>query len=163
MKIIYAQESLMDKNENVKSIFLAGPTPRNKNVKSWRKDAYKLLEDKNFEGIVYSPEPINVESYKNYDAQMNWEQDALDKSDIILFYIPRDISLDENNKLKMPAFTTNIEFGLYAKSGKCVVAIPEDKIKVSSNQYIQKCCAKFNIPFKYSLEEIIDEALLRLK
>ena len=161
MKVIRAQEPIMD--EKVKSIFLAGPTPRNKNIQSWRVEAIKLLEDKKFDGIVYSPEPINVESYKNYDDQMNWEQNALDKSDIILFYIPRDLSLDENNKLKMPAFTTNIEFGLYAKSGRCVVAIPEDKIKVSSNQYIQKCCAKFNIPFRYTLEEIIDVTIELLK
>lgn len=161
MKVVYAQEKFPI-DSNIKSIFLAGPTPRNKNVLSWRKDILKYLEDLNFDGIVYSPEPINVEAYKNYDDQMEWEQKALDKSTIILFYIPRDLSLDENGKLKMPAFTTNIEFGLYAKSKKLVVCIPEDKLKVSSNTYIYKCCQKFDISFYYELDKAIQFIIERL-
>lgn len=39
-----------------KSIFLAGPTPRENNDVSWRVEACKILEDNGFDGIVYIPE-----------------------------------------------------------------------------------------------------------
>jgi len=37
------------------SLFLAGPTPRSSNVKGWRPDALKILEDKD----VTNEEPFN--------------------------------------------------------------------------------------------------------
>ena len=39
-----------------KSIFLAGPTPRSKEVKSWRPEAIRLLKEKGFDGVVFVPE-----------------------------------------------------------------------------------------------------------
>ena len=39
-----------------KSIFLAGPTPREKDIISWRNEAIKILENLGFDGIVYVPE-----------------------------------------------------------------------------------------------------------
>lgn len=56
MEVIYALEDMPD--TFTKSIFLAGPTPRNKDeVESWRPDALKILEDKGFDGVVFIPEP----------------------------------------------------------------------------------------------------------
>ena len=155
-KVIYAQEKFPLNSDNTWSIFLAGPTPRNKNILSWRKEALKYIDEyPGFEGIVYNPEPIDVEAYKDYDRQMEWEHEALNRASLILFYIPRNLSLDENGKLILPGFTTNIEFGLYAKSNKIVVCIPEEYLTISSNTYIQKCCKKFNIPFMNSLQQTI--------
>lgn len=34
-----------------KSIFLAGPTPRKEEIVSWRKEAIKILEENNFDGM----------------------------------------------------------------------------------------------------------------
>ena len=39
-----------------KSIFLGGPTPREENVASWRTEACKILEEMQFDGVVYVPE-----------------------------------------------------------------------------------------------------------
>ena len=39
-----------------KSIFLAGPTPRDDETISWRTDAIQYLKMNNFDGIVYIPE-----------------------------------------------------------------------------------------------------------
>ena len=39
-----------------KGIFLAGPTPRDKNIISWRIDAIEELKEFGFEGVIYSPE-----------------------------------------------------------------------------------------------------------
>ena len=36
-----------------KSIFLAGPTPREANVISWRTNACQYLEKMDFDGVVY--------------------------------------------------------------------------------------------------------------
>ena len=39
-----------------KSIFLAGPTPRDVKILSWRIAAFKFLEENGFDGLVYVPE-----------------------------------------------------------------------------------------------------------
>jgi hypothetical protein len=36
-----------------KSIFFAGPTPRSKNVKSWRIEAIEKIRQLNFDGVIY--------------------------------------------------------------------------------------------------------------
>ena len=54
MKVIYAQEPLKKLYSN--SIFLAGPTPRAEDVKSWRPEALKLFQDKQFKGTIFVPE-----------------------------------------------------------------------------------------------------------
>lgn len=157
LKVIYAQQDFPEKVNS--SIFLAGPTPRDADTKGWRDEAVDYLNKIGYSGIVYNPELLDG-NYKNtYDDQFEWEHKALDRSDIILFYIPRDLTLGKNGKPKMPAFTTNIEFGLYANSNRLIVAIPEDKMKVSSNNYIKSCCKEKNIPFFNSLTEAFDKAI----
>ena len=53
MKINYSDEKVI---KNQKSIFLAGPTPREENSISWRKEACEILRKKNFDGVIYVPE-----------------------------------------------------------------------------------------------------------
>ena len=103
MNINYAQTKL---NINTKgSIFLAGPSPRDKDTLSWRPIAINMLEDLGFEGNVFIPEmEYGWESSFGYTAQIEWEEKALNKADVIMFWVPRELK-------KMPAFTTNIEWG----------------------------------------------------
>ncbi len=54
MKINYYENDKLENNK--KSIFLAGPTPRNKEVKSWRGEALEILQRLGFDGVVYVPE-----------------------------------------------------------------------------------------------------------
>jgi hypothetical protein len=89
------------------SIFLAGPTPRSKDVETWRKEALKILEDLDFAGSVFVPETAIWQWLGDYDGQVTWEWHALGLASCTLFWVPRDLK-------DMPAFTTNVEFGFMA-------------------------------------------------
>lgn len=104
MRVIYSDEE--SPTEVVKkSIFLAGPTPRDAETPSWRHEALKILEDIGFDGTVFVPERQHNKIY-DYDTQVEWEWNCLHNSDVIVFWIPRELE-------KMPGFTTNVEFGFY--------------------------------------------------
>lgn len=131
------------------SIFLAGPTPRTDDTPSWRPAAVALLEEYGFKGSVFIPEDRGAERYADYDGQINWEWNGLDAARVIVFWIPRNLAT-------MPAFTTNVEFGLYAKSGKCVLGYPLDTPK---NRYLHAVAEKYGMPIAHTLEETINHAL----
>lgn len=112
-----------------KSIFLAGPTRRDSPFeKSWRKEACDLLESKGFDGIVYIPEFREGSNFA-YLTQVNWERKALINCSKILFYIPRHLP-------DMPAFTTNVEFGMYLarRTNDCIFCSPPGAEK---NSYLE--------------------------
>lgn len=110
-----------------KSIFLAGPTPRSLDVKTWRKEAVKILKDLGFDGIVYVPELEDDDRTFNYDNQVWWEREALYNANIIVFWIPRSSQL--------PAFTTNVEYGYWIakNSNKVIYGRPDNSEK---NRYL---------------------------
>jgi len=131
-----------------KSIFLAGPTPRRHDVKSWRPEAISILEKIGFDGTVYVPEPEGWQSSIDYDDQVHWEWEALNAATVVAFWIPRDM-------IDMPALTTNVEFGLLVNSGKVVVGYPEYSPK---NKYIGKLADRFFIPIQKTLYDTMCEA-----
>ncbi|MDO8523326.1 MAG: nucleoside 2-deoxyribosyltransferase domain-containing protein [bacterium] len=140
-----------------KSIFLAGPTPRNEKIKSWRPDALKIFKSLGYDGVVFVPEFRNGSCAKppaewTYEKQCNWEHKYLDMADIILFWVPRTLRT-------MPAFTTNVEFGLYANSGKIVLGTPKNWRKFPKNRYLNFMANKLSIPRYLTLEETISGAL----
>ena len=138
----------------ISSIFLAGPVPRKQTI-SWRAKAIQYLYNHDYNGTIYNPE-VTTANYENYyDEQFAWEHDKLDKSDIIVFWIPRIIKNNEALGL-----TTNIEFGLYAKSNKLIVGFPKDADEI---KYIEKCCIENNIPYYNTLEEVLDKAISMIK
>ena len=106
-----------------KSIFLAGPTPRGENVKSWRTDACKMLEQLGFDGLVYVPEYSTWKPKADYVDQAMWEREALSNATVIAFWIPRSLP-------DMPALSTNVEFGYWLHTGKVVYGRPDDAKKI---------------------------------
>lgn len=120
LRPIYAEEDVHTEDYKV---FLAGPTPRDKHTRSWRPDMLNALKHANFHGTVFLPEKRAKQDGFNYVEQVEWEERALDEADIIIFWVPRDLK-------KMPGFTTNIEFGEWMKSGKCVLGYPESAEKM---------------------------------
>ena len=120
MKINYSDQSVI---KGEKSIFLAGPTPRSKNIISWRDEACKKLEEYGFDGVVYVPEYSTGTPKDDYIDQVMWEREAMSESTIILFWIPRDLQ-------DMPAFTTNVEFGYWLYTGKVIYGRPDSAKKV---------------------------------
>jgi hypothetical protein len=127
-------------------VFLAGPTPRDPNTKSWRPDFIKDLQDSGFRGAVITPEPkVFVDNY-DYDKQVEWENEGLTKADLIIFWVPRDLD-------NMPGFTTNIEFGEWMKSGKCVLGYPKTAPKMNYLFYKAK---KYNMPVFHTTKEVCE-------
>jgi 8-oxo-dGTP pyrophosphatase MutT (NUDIX family) len=159
MHIVYTGEEMPD--TFAKSIFLAGPSlrPDQEAGDSWRKDAIKILEDKGFDGVVFVPENRGdfPEGF-NYDDQIQWEHKHLNVADCILFWVPRDLSLDKKNKLKLPAFTTNVEWGAWADSGKVVFGCPPD-VKERKNKYLKYYADFYNVEGGETLTETLDAAL----
>lgn len=157
MKIIYTHEE--PPRSFSKSIFLAGPTPRSKEVKSWRPEALELLKAKGYEGVVFVPEERdgNFDRFDaNYDYERTpaWEHRMMSMADIILFWIPRDLDT-------LPGFTTNVEFGLQAHLGKIIFGAP---VEAPKNKYLEFVSKKFDIrcPAYYTLNGTINATLERI-
>lgn len=131
------------------SIFLAGPCPRKKEdfPSSWRNEAIDILKSMGFEGNVLNPENEQYASMGDdaYGLQTAWEQKGLAYASRILFWIPRS--------KEHPAFTANIEFGMWADSGKCVVGFPEDAMEC---RYVGLVCRKKSIPLFDSLRSAVE-------
>ena len=120
MKINYSDENII---KGEKSIFLAGPTPRSKDVISWRMEACSILKNIGFDGIVYVPEYSSWKQKESYVDQAMWERIALTEATTIVFWIPRHL-------LDMPAFTTNVEFGYWLHTGKVIYGRPDNAEKI---------------------------------
>lgn len=155
MKVVYTGSEMPE--VMTKSIFLAGPTPRNPDeVKSWRPEALALLEEMNYDGIVFVPEDEDGVFKKDYDDQIAWEDKYLNLADCIVFWVPRDLTPDSTGFPKMAAFTTNTEWGAWASTGKVVFGAPEDADKVS---YMQHYCKEYNIPASTTLKDTLASAV----
>jgi len=157
MQVIYAGEELP--NKITKSLFLAGGSPRNKEVKSWRPDALQILRDIGFDGTVFIPEGPNGEFKLDYDDQVNWEEKFLSIADVILFWLPRDLSLDTNGQPKMACLTSNVEWGVWQDSGKVVFGAPKEAEKVS---YLKHYAEKYNAPISDTLTDTLRSAMDKL-
>ena len=127
MKLIFSDESLPTTLSH--SIFLAGPSPRDKHTLDWRVQALEILESLGFKGEVFIPIPRNKfygqddDPSWTYTHQIEWECAARQMSDKILFWVARDI------EGKMPGFTTNVEFGEDLNSGKLIYGRPDSAQK----------------------------------
>lgn len=128
MIINYSDEKVI---KGSKSIFLAGPTPRNEKIESWRTTACKKLEEFGFDGVVYVPEYSSWKPKTDYVDQVKWEREALTESTVIMFWIPRTLP-------DMPSFTTNVEFGYWLHSGKVIYGRPDDATKIKYPDWLYK-------------------------
>jgi hypothetical protein len=146
MNVVYALDPL------TKSIFLAGPTPRSPEVASWRPEALKTLAWLDFKGEVFVPESSDLKPHEaGYDNQVWWELEALEKATVVVFWVPRDLET-------MPAFTTNVEFGMLVKSGKVLLGAPEGAPKMN---YLKMVAAKYNVKFFDDLDDLLKEAVTK--
>ena len=106
----------------------------------------------NYDGVVFIPELRNGVFNNKYNEQVDWETQMLDLCDCILFWIDREYS---------SGLTTNIEWGMYCKSGKVVIGFPKDSAK---NRYIEMQCKNYlNLDVKYDLKTLIEDAIIKIK
>ena len=148
MIINYSDQDVI---KNKKSIFLAGPTPRDKNTKSWRTTACEELKKLGFDGIVYVPEYSSWKPKTDYIDQVMWEREALTAAIVIAFWIPRSLP-------SMPAFTTNVEFGYWLHSGKIIYGRPTTAQKVKYLDWLYK--EDYNKNPIDNLEELLNESII---
>lgn len=136
--IVFSDQEIPQKI--IKSVFLAGPSPRTQDVFDWRHEALSSFEKNGFNGTIFIPVPKERFYGKEdspdwtYDNQVEWECHARAVSDIILFWVPREIDRSKKD-LGMPAFTTNIEFGEDLHSGKIMYGRPD---KAEKCRYLDK-------------------------
>ena len=148
MKIIYTGQELPE--EVTKTIFLAGPSPRGDQEVLWRKEALKYLEELGYDGHVFNPEYAPGVKGMDYDSQVSWERDALDRADAIVFWVARDIE-DE-----VYGLTTNDEWGYYKESGRAFLGHPATADKV---QYQSWWAETLGLPVKHNLKVILKDVL----
>jgi hypothetical protein len=154
MDVVFALQPI------AKSIFLAGPTPRDDETPTWRPEALAILEELGFEGTVYVPESEDWAKHDSYDLQVDWEWAGIDASRIVVFWVPRDLSRNSEGEMKMPAFTTNVEFGLVARSGKGMLGFPAGAKKTS---YLNRLAEKVGMPVYGSMRELLAAAVERAR
>lgn len=155
MEVVYARQPFPSVVES--SIFLAGPTPRDSNVTSWRPEALRLLDASGYTGHVFVPEdPVNGfrdwEKDFPYEEQVAWEESALHRADVIVFWLARELA-------HMPAFTTNDEFGFWKASGKVILGTPPNAEKVRYQRHYAK---ENDIPLFDTLEDTLSGAIARI-
>lgn len=84
--------------------------------------------------------------------KVEWEWHALSLADQILFWVPRELG-------RLPGFTTNVEFGAWAASGKVAFGAPPHAPK---NRYLIRCARQHDVPTEQTLRDTVNVALVRL-
>jgi predicted NUDIX family NTP pyrophosphohydrolase len=120
MNVIYAKEPFP--NRVVKTLFLAGPTPRDNPTldtqsRSWFPSALALLRTMNYDGHIFVPEPRDGQWSIDYEDQVEWEEEGLHRADAIVFWFARNLQT-------LPGFTANDEWGAWRRSGKVFYGRP---------------------------------------
>ena len=92
-----------------KSIFLAGPTCFDTPFEqSWRRRAVNILNDFQYDGLVYVPEyQMGLINSNKREEQAYWEREAMDVAGVIVFWIP--------SGMKHYIGSYNAEFSRYLK------------------------------------------------
>jgi 8-oxo-dGTP pyrophosphatase MutT (NUDIX family) len=144
--IVHALEDLPDPCSA--SIFLAGPTPRDE-TPSWRPEAIAILKRLGFDGAVIVPEDRDGTWRHSYDHQVTWERAMRGRADLIVFWIPR-------NMTTMPALTTNVEFGADLPLARVLYGRPDDAPR---NRYLDAVWTEeTKRPPHSSMETLLAEA-----
>ncbi|GAA2490276.1 nucleoside 2-deoxyribosyltransferase domain-containing protein [Streptomyces gobitricini] len=102
------------------SVYLCGPTPTDPAERSWRPaavDALRAAWDGPGRLAVFLPEPATGGSYPVYEDQIAWEEEAMRRSDVVLFWIPREMN-------RLPGLVSNIKWGAWYDSGRAVLGTP---------------------------------------
>lgn len=135
-------------------VFLAGSIEMG-TASDWQKEIISEFEDTQLRFLNPRREAWDSsweQSITNphFNEQVNWELDALDYSDLIVFYF------DPSTKSPISL----MELGLFAASGKCMVCCPNGFWRKGNIEII---CNRFKIPLFETKEELISAIKQRTK
>jgi calcineurin-like phosphoesterase family protein len=108
------------------------------------------LESLGFNGTVFVPERSDKTVKIDYFDQVEWEYAALNEAKVIVFWVPRDMKT-------MPAFTTNVEFGLWIAKGKKVLygrprIAPQSAVTSGEDDFAPECPKNRYLDWLYGKE-----------
>lgn len=149
MEVVYAPEA--PPSQFTKSIFLAGPSPRDPAQPNWRPEALAALEAMGYDGVVFVPLPRSGDWSHGYDTQVEWELAHLNMADVVLFWVPRSKDL--------PALTTNVEFGAYFDTGKAILGYPKEATQM---RYLDHLAKTESVTVCGTMEDTLRAAVERL-
>ena len=88
MNVIYSD--MPHENWANHSIFLIGPTPRDRAVASWRPEALRILEALGYAGTVLVPEWSKVSNVA-FAEQVAWEYYGTEHATVLAAWVPREM------------------------------------------------------------------------
>ncbi|GGU46519.1 hypothetical protein GCM10010274_38600 [Streptomyces lavendofoliae] len=134
------------------SVYLCGPTPTDPAEPSWRPAAVAALRA-GWGGpgrlAVFLPEPVAGGSYPAYADQISWEEEAMRRSDAVLFWIPREMD-------RLPGLVSNIKWGVWYDSGRAVLGAPPEAERMA---YLLHFAEAFTVPVERTLAGAAEAAL----
>jgi hypothetical protein len=129
------------------SVFLGGSIEMGKAV-DWQTELATSLQDCSDDLILFNPRRDNWDSSweqkidnPQFNEQVTWELDHLDKADAIIFYFQPGTQSP----------ITLLELGLYADTGKCVVVCPEGFWRKGNVDIV---CERYGVPQLKSVDEL---------
>lgn len=145
--IFYPPQNIATREFNRPTVFLAGSIEMGA-AEDWQSVAAEILDEWNW--VVFNPRRKDWDSsieqkFTNpkFSQQVNWELDALDIADCILFYLsPGTISP-----------ITLLELGGYAATGKCYVCCPDGFHRKGN---VDIYCARHNVPMFYNVNDALN-------
>jgi len=147
-RIFKSPEEIPPKND-IKTIFLAGSIEMDKAI-DWQKYCEEALKN-NY--IIFNPRRDEWNSSwsqmienKNFNEQVTWELNALEKADIIIMYFA-------GNTMSPISL---LEFGLYAQSKKMKVVVEENFWRKGN---IDIVCKRYNTEQFKTLEKLIESLI----
>ncbi|MFY1675666.1 MULTISPECIES: nucleoside 2-deoxyribosyltransferase domain-containing protein [unclassified Streptomyces] len=134
------------------AVYLCGPTPTDPATSSWRPDAVAALRS-SWTGagrlVVFLPEPPADGAYPAYSEQVAWEEDAMRRADVVLFWIPRHLP-------RLPGLVSNVKWGSWCDSGRAVLGTPPEAHRM---EYLLHFAEALGVPVASTIEEAAGAAL----
>jgi hypothetical protein len=147
MKHIKPPELYYNENCNIGDIFLGGSIEMGL-AEPWQERLVNEFKDTDIRFLNprrddWDSSWVQEASNPQFAQQVNWELDALDYSDLIVFYF------DPNTKSPI----TLMELGLYASSGKVIVCCPDGFWRKGNVEIV---CQRHNVALVNSFDELVD-------
>lgn len=148
MKHIKSPELYYNSNDLIGDIFLGGSIEMGA-AEQWQERLVKHFEDTSVRFLNprrddWDSTWVQEASNPHFSEQVNWELDALEYSDLIVFYF------DPNTKSPI----TLMELGLVAGCGKVIVCCPDGFWRKGNVEIV---CQRYDITLVNTFDDLVNE------